>query len=586
MLWTTVASALLVAGSEILVNHSRHELTLSALVLNVFLLQAVAGISLAVSGRVGGSWTLAATLYLTLSFANAFKVRNLQSAVHPLDVRYLGELWTLDGFRSVRLEVGVIACGITFLLWAGRLVTRRLNLDAPTLHWRAIAGLGSAAGIVLLAFIPASATLSRGLPALGVHGPSWNSSRAARENGVLLNFVMHLSDGLSTAPPGYDRQAVDAILGHPDLQQAKAGRAAAGEPANLILYMVESLMDTDDLRLRFTEDPTPTFHRLRVSTGRSWAICPGFGGYSANTEFELLTGFSMRFLPENSCPYLQYVNRDIPSLIRLFKQNGYATRAVQSGALTFYNYMEVYPHLGFDRFISVATDATTRPDASGRFPSDESVVDAIIRESDANRHFFTFAFPMSTHWPYDYAALYAGSSLDVIDAPLSDAARAEVKTYVNALRAADTALARLISHYASDSRRTMIVVLGDHLPPLSEEVYRMAGLASDGTVETELRRHRTPVAIWSNFPLETNPFQVSTNFLAALLAERAGIEIKGFLGFNRQIGERIGVLSPYQLMGKPAPLAENEPMLADYRMLQYDLLSGQQYFASLIDDPR
>jgi len=583
-IWTTVAALALVAGSEVLLNHARHELTASAFVLNVLLLQGIAGILLAVSGSVGLSWALGATLYVTLAFANAFKVQHLQSAVHPLDVRYLGELWTLDGFRSVRAELTTIVGGVALVLAAGGLALRRLGLATPTRRGRAIAGVGSAAAIALLAYAPTSGTLVRALPLLGVHWPHWNSSRAARENGVLLNFVLHVTDGLSVSPPGYGRDAVTAIAARPDLQPTRPERAA--EPANVILYMVESLMDTDDLHLRFTEDPTPTLHRLRAATGKSWAITPGFGGYSANTEFELLTGFSMRFLPENSCPYLQYVNRDVPSLVRLFKENGYATTAVHAGALTFYNYLQVYPHLGFDRFLSVATEATTRLDAAGRCPSDESMVDAIIRESDAHPRFFTFAFPMSTHWPYDYAARYADSPLDVVDAPLSDAAKAEVKTYVNALRAADTALARLVAHYAGDARHTIIVVLGDHLPPLSDEVYRAAGLTADGTAETELRRHRTPVAVWANFPLDGGPFQASTNFIGALVAERAGVELGEFLAFNRRTGARLGILSPYQLLGKPAPASESDPMLADYRMLQYDLMFGQQYFASLTGELR
>lgn len=583
--WTVAAALVLVAGCEVLVNHSRHELTPSALVLNVVLLLAVLEMLLAVSGSAGLAWGATATLYLTLSFANAFKVQHLQSAVHPLDVRYLGELWTLDGFRSVRPELGMIVAGVAGLLWAGRLALRRLAFDVPTWRRRALAGIGSAAAIALVAYAPTSATLARGLPLLGVHWPHWNSSRAARENGVLLNFVLHLSDGVSASPPGYGRDAVTAIATRPDLRPARSDRAAA-EPANVVLYMVESLMDTDDLHLRFTEDPTPTLHRLRAATGKSWAITPGFGGYSANTEFELLTGFSMRFLPENSCPYLQYVNRDVPSLVRLFKENGYTTTAVHAGALTFYNYLQVYPHLGFDRFLSIATEPTTTLDTAGRCPSDESMVDAIIRESDAHPRFFTFAFPMSTHWPYDYAARYAGSSLDLVDAPLSAAARDEVKTYVNALHAADAALAKLVAHYAGDARRTIVVVLGDHLPPLSDEVYRAAGLAADGTAATELRRHRTPVAVWANFPLDGGPVQVSTNFLGARVAERAGVEPGEFLAFNRRTGERLGVLSPYQLMGKPTPASETDPMLADYRMLQYDLMFGQQYFASLTGELR
>jgi len=583
--WSTVAAVALVAGSEVLLNHSRHELTPSALVLNVLLLQAIVWLLLAVLGSVGLSWALGATFYLTLAFANAFKVQHLQSAVHPLDVRYLGELWALDGFRSVRAELTAIVGGVVLVLAASGLALGWLALAAPSRRWRAIAGTGAAATLALFVYAPTSGTLVRGLPMIGVHWPHWNSSRAARENGVLLNFVLHVSDGLSASPPGYGRDAVTAIAARPDLQPARPARVTA-EPANVILYMVESMMDPDDLRLRFTEDPTPTLHRLRAATGRSWAITPGFGGYSANTEFELLTGFSMRFLPENSCPYLQYVTRDVPSLVRLFRENGYATTAVHAGALTFYNYLQVYPHLGFDRFLSVANEPTTTLDTAGRCPSDDAMVDAIIRESDAHPRFFTFAFPMSTHWPYDYAARYADSSLDVVDAPLPDAARAEVKTYVNALHAADAALGKLVAHYARDPRHTIIVALGDHLPPLSDEVYRQAGLLADGTAETELRRHRTPLVVWANFPLAGDAFQASTNFIGALVAERAGVELGEFLAFNRRMRERLGVLSPFQLLGKPTPSSESDPMLADYRMLQYDLMFGQQYFASLTGELR
>ena len=57
-------------------------------------------------------------------------------------------------------------------------------------------------------------------------------------------------------------------------------------------------MDPYDFGVRYTSDPIPTIRSLRSSFPGGWVIVPEEFGGSVNTEFEVLTGMSMCFLPK------------------------------------------------------------------------------------------------------------------------------------------------------------------------------------------------------------------------------------------------------------------------------------------------
>lgn len=72
-----------------------------------------------------------------------------------------------------------------------------------------------------------------------------------------------------------------------------------------------------------------------------------YGGNTANTEFEVLTGISMNFLPYDTTAYNLYINSETYSLATYFNDLGYRTIAFHPSAKTNYNRNKVYPNLGF-----------------------------------------------------------------------------------------------------------------------------------------------------------------------------------------------------------------------------------------------
>ncbi len=176
------------------------------------------------------------------------------------------------------------------------------------------------------------------------------------------------------------------------------------------------------------------------------------------------------------------------------------------------------------------------------------------------------------------------SALDVAE-PAPAAARSELQEYINALSVADREIARLIEHFSHRPTPTLIVILGDHLAPLSFAPRRLfvEQLANLPAAERSFRSRRVPLALWANFSLPKDNVEISTNTLPSYLVRMLNLEPRHFLALNDAVRRTIPVL------GRRFPgcgwgggdLADLDPtthaLLSDYQLLQYDLLLGRRY---------
>ena len=65
---------------------------------------------------------------------------------------------------------------------------------------------------------------------------------------------------------------------------------------NIIFVQLESYFDPTEVEwLRFSEDPIPNLRKLYKEYSSGYFKVPSVGAGTANTEFEVLTGMSMRF---------------------------------------------------------------------------------------------------------------------------------------------------------------------------------------------------------------------------------------------------------------------------------------------------
>jgi Sulfatase len=523
-------------------------------------------------------------MYMVFTLATLAKIEYMHSAVQPLDLIRLAEFMPL--FRSF-FGTGVLVTGIVGLgIWIGALVAARRITPCQVPVTRRV--FINFLAIVILLGLPAMFALAPSRPwvstlMLRLGGPDSEHREKARRNGLLLSFMSEIPTTFVSAPPNYSPATVIATLG----KYQRIGMTPAGDArkngVNLIIYLVESLMDPDDLGFRYTADPIPNLRALRKAHVSGYAIVPERFGGSANTEFEALTGMTRSFLPEGSVPYRQYLRHRVLSLPCALNRLGYTTIAIQADPKYYYDRERVYNLLGFERtmWLRDAQGITRAP--RGPWPSDQAVVDAVVQASRGLHPFFVFAFPSSTHAPYNFGT-YRHSDLDVVNPPPGDTL-GEVKEYVNAVRDADRAIGALIEHFRHQPDSTIIAVFGDHVPPLSSRALQRFFEIMTGLSRTEqLRRlHRVPLLIWANFDLPREQAELSINGLPSFLLDKMRIPAPGFLAVTDAVRREVPTLASYvrgadgRLWDQDSLPPEHRAVVDDYRLLQYDLLLGKQY---------
>jgi phosphoglycerol transferase MdoB-like AlkP superfamily enzyme len=552
-------------------------LTVDIVILLCSLLVLVALVNRLVVAIVAGL-----AVYALIVFSDILKLLGFDTPLRPVDLQYFSDLQVLAksfvSFRSVSLTVVIFAVLISLVAVFWRKERAALSVSARLC-------IGVTATILLIAIfvLPGFPDLRRRIEGTGIALPEWyqyETRTSAQLNGLLVDWALTGVDFSFKAPERYDRPEVERIANSFRSNPGAGFSSSPEPPPDLILFIVESFMDPLNLGLQFTADPIPTFHAI----GRQWSsgnvVVPVFGGTSANTEFELLTGLSMYFLPDESCPYRQYLTRDIPSLPRLLHKHGYRTIAIPADPPYLFNRRAAFRHLGFDSWLFPEADPKTPRTPDDEFASDEAIVDSVINAARGKGPFFAMTFTGGTHFPWEYPN-YLDSDLDIVN-PLKASDRSKLKTYINALRVEDKALKKLIAHFEKADRKTVILVLGDHLPPLGE-TYDATNFFKCQEMEKVQKRYQVPAVVWSNFPAAKEDFRLSANFVPAYLLRLLGLSPEGSLALSSEVCSKLPVFSRYLQTsdGRIFPAkAANIPFLelvSEYQTIQYDLLKGRQY---------
>ena len=80
---------------------------------------------------------------------------------------------------------------------------------------------------------------------------------------------------------------------------------------------------------------------------------PSVGAGTANTEFETITGMSLRYFGPGEYPYKSILKETTcESAPYVLKKLGYTTHAIHNNEANFYARRTVFPNLGFDTFTS------------------------------------------------------------------------------------------------------------------------------------------------------------------------------------------------------------------------------------------
>ncbi|MGA9572735.1 MAG: LTA synthase family protein, partial [Lysobacterales bacterium] len=406
-----------------------------------------------------------AVLMAALHLANAGKVVVLGGPMMPDDVLAVRNLFMLlEGWQLAGVVVVVTA---PFILLAFAIAWR----SART--WIMLAVLALAGWGLVQAPAAVSHTMD------GWFGNTvWNQRSNFSGRGLLVHLVQESARYLARGANPPTRPKVEEAM-H-ELQQAKPHTASYAAPGgvpgrNVHVIVLESFWDPMVLTAAgISADPIdPAFRALWAQTGHSEALSPVFGGYTANAEFEILCGFPVT---EDAVFFEGWLRRDAPCLPRQLKGIGYQSIASHPNIAAFWNRVNAYHRIGFDRYWS--KNDFQMDDMNRNFLSDASYYRQVLQKIKPMLRSGTPIF--------NYMLTIFGH----LDYPLNDSHPTVIQTagdsklvhdFVNTMYYKSRELMAFLAELQTQDPDAVIVLFGDHAPFLGQNFggYTDSGLLAD-----------------------------------------------------------------------------------------------------------
>lgn len=406
------------------------------------------------------------------------------------------------------------------------------------------------------------------LPNLGIYTQQWTT----QHNGFLLNFTVAMRYSSIDKPDDYSEERVLELMEQfPALEGDPEKR-----PTNIVVVMNESLGDFEIFEdFEASEDPMPFLHSMEENTIKGWMYSTVTGGGTATVEFEYLTGFTSLFQPPHTVAYQLYVEEDMPSLAALAGSLGYETTAFHPYKSSGWNRVLAYDYLDFDE--QLYEEDVEAPHMIRHYVSDLSDYEKIFEVTEEEENSFFFNVTMQNHSGYAQGWKNLQRAID-LPKELSDA-DSTAEQYFALAKESDKALEALISYYSACEEPTLVVMFGDHQPPLKNAFYEVlyGKKMSERTTEEVMQQYAVPFFIWANYDIEERQdVVISPNYLGVLTAQVAGLPMTGFMNFQSQMYEHLPAITPVgmvtgegQFLTKKELNEEQRLWLENYEILNY-----------------
>lgn len=374
-----------------------------------------------------------------------------------------------------------------------------------------------------------------------------NIAYAYQDYGYPYCLAVTLFDTGINEPNGYSEELMDEIVeSEGKIKKTKEKNL----DVNILFLQLETFIDPTEINfLKFSEDPIPNFRKLMDEYSSGYYKVPAVGAGTANTEFESITGMSLRYFGAGEYPYKSILKEETcESAAYVLKNLGYGTHAIHNNEANFYGRRSVFSRLGFDTF----TSEEYMPDISDTTPmgwvKDHILTDEIFKAMESTEEpDYVYTISVQGHGDYPTEPVLSNPTIKVTGAENQERNYAW-EYYVNQLYEMDQFIKELTDRLEEFDERVVLVMYGDHLPTM------------DLKVEDMKNRYlfQTKYVMWSNFKMKEKDKNLAAYQMAAEVFNRLGIHEGTVFNYHQT---RKGTRN-YQL---------------DLQSLQYDILYGDRY---------
>lgn len=335
-----------------------------------------------------------------------------------------------------------------------------------------------------------------------------------------------------------------------------ANELATVENPNIIVIQLESIFDTKYMKdFVVSEDPMPTYSRLKRKYSSGLFTVPAVGAGTANTEFEVQTGISTSFFGAGEYPFKTVMtDTTCGSMGYDLKRLGYATAGFHNNDATFYERYKDYANLGFDVFSGM--EHMYMLNYTPRGWAKDDVLDDLMLErmnqTEGRDYITTISVQAHGRYPKKYTHTLTDVNCDFTGIYADDEEkRVAWKYYINMCRETDNMIASLIYKLEKLDEPTVVFMYGDHLPALNLEESDLDGI---GLYETEW-------VMWDNIGLTVENKDIAAYQASTYIFNR--LNLPG------------GLTQSFH--NKYMNMEDKEQYMDMLEMLAYDTLYGEHY---------
>ncbi len=380
-----------------------------------------------------------------------------------------------------------------------------------------------------------------------------NLAYAYRDYGVVYCFTnTWLNTGISK-PNGYSEDLILNIfdkkeLGDDNAMLLKKKDVDENYP-NILFLQLESFIDPTTVKsIELSKDPCPNFRKLYSQYSSGELTVPACGAGTANVEFEVLTGLSVKFFGPGEYPYKSVLTEKTgESLAYDLDSIGYTSHAIHNHRAVFYNRNTVFSNMGFDTFTSLEymKDVAKTPK---NWAKDNVLTGCILDALNSTKgRDMIYTISVQGHGKYPSEKVIENPEIEVLSAPTEEL-KWKYEYYVNQIYEMDQFVKELTDELAKLDEPTILVMYGDHIPALD--------IKEDDLENGNL--FGTQYIVWNNMNLQKDDENLHSYQLAAHVMDMVDLQV--------------GTIFTYQQNHK-----NSETYLSDLKALGYDMLYGKYY---------
>ncbi len=419
-----------------------------------------------------------------------------------------------------------------------------------------------------------------------------------QKNGPVLSLIDYLNVETMQKPAGYSVGKLDQIQKEYSqvAKQINKTRKNKLSDQTIIFNLSESFVDPTDfpgVKLT-TKDPIPFMHSLKKDTTYGHMLSAGYGGGTANMEYEAMTGFNMANFKGQIMPYLQVLPKfsKYPNMGQSFNYSS----AIHPFYGTYYARASVYKKFKFNKFAYLGSKyKITDQKKIGRdwYMSDDTLYKNGLRQIDSRKGGqFINLISIQNHTPYnDWYGDNEFTNGIKLSLPLAKGITdTNFSTYTRGAQYTDLAVKSFIEQIDKINKPITFVFYGDHYPTIINQ---------DELKKYPIKLHSTTYFIYSNKYARTHGAKakigkssyVNTSDFISMTLEQTNSKVTPYQALLTKVHQELPALTinydgedGYELVDQKGHkvsektlTSSQRKLLHDYEMVQYDMSAGKAH---------